>query len=105
MMLGFVGRVDGPSSAGTPSIGGPFRLLDTEGYVFSDTDLLGKYYLIYFGFTHCPDICPEELDKMSRIGSIVRERNAKMSFVPVFITCDPERDTPERIKAYLKGNA
>lgn len=89
---------------GTPLIGGPFNLIDSEGRPFSDKDLLGKYYLLYFGFTHCPDICPEELGKISEIVELVRRvKGEDVPFVPVFITCDPERDTPEVIKSYLKG--
>lgn len=91
-------------AVGTPLIGGPFNLIDTEGRPFSDKDLLGKYYLLYFGFTHCPDICPEELGKISEITRMIKEKKGQdANFVPVFITCDPERDTPEVIKSYLKG--
>lgn len=50
---------------GRPNVGGPFSLLTHEGKLFTEQDLLGKWSLIYFGFTNCPDICPEELDKMS----------------------------------------
>ena len=85
-------------------IGGPFNLIDTEGHNFSNSDLLGKYYLLYFGFTHCPDICPEELSKILEITKKVKEQNSEFPFVPVFVTCDPERDTYEVIKSYLKGN-
>ena len=92
------------SVVGTPLIGGPFNLIDTEGLPFSDKDLLGKYYLLYFGFTHCPDICPEELGKISEIVGKVKEIKGKdVPFLPVFVTCDPERDTPSVIKSYLKG--
>ncbi len=91
-------------AVGTPLIGGPYCFTDTEGHSFSDKDLLGKYYLLYFGFTHCPDICPEELGKISEIVDRVKQNKGEdVPFVPVFITCDPERDTPEVIKSYLKG--
>lgn len=97
-----------PGSIGKPLIGGPFNLINTEGRQFSDTDLLGKYYLLYFGFTHCPDICPEELAKISEAVEFVKRTNVKEGIkgelVPVFISCDPERDTPEVLKTYLKGN-
>lgn len=92
-------------AVGTPSIGGPFTLIDTEGKPFSDKDLLGKYYLLYFGFTHCPDICPEELGKINEIVEKVKAVKGKDApFVPVFITCDPERDTPAVMKSYLSGS-
>ena len=50
---------------GRPQVGGPFTLTNHKGETFTEKDLLGKWSLIYFGFTNCPDICPEELDKMS----------------------------------------
>lgn len=90
-------------AVGVPLIGGSFDLTSTDGAKFSNSDLLGKYYLLYFGFTHCPDICPEELVKISEITKRVKEIKADVPFVPVFITCDPERDSPDVIKSYLKG--
>ncbi len=50
---------------GRPNVGGPFSLTSHAGKPFTENDLIGKWSLIYFGFTNCPDICPEELDKMS----------------------------------------
>lgn len=61
----------------------------------------GKYALVYFGFTHCPDICPEELDKMSRMIDIVQEKVGNV-MNSIFITCDPARDTPEVVDKYLQ---
>jgi protein SCO1 len=55
---------------------------------------------VYFGFTHCPDICPEELDKMAHMIDLVEEKYPGM-MRPVFITCDPARDTPAVVKSYL----
>ncbi|KAI2470120.1 SCO1 protein [Annulohypoxylon bovei var. microspora] len=85
---------------GKPKVGGEFELMDQEGRRFVSGDLKGKYSLIYFGFTHCPDICPEELDKMARMFDIVEEK-APGKIKPVFITCDPERDDPKTLKSYL----
>ena len=102
-----LGNLEKTGSVGNPLIGGPFTLIDTEGRQFSDKVLLGKYYLIYFGFTHCPDICPEELSKIGEAVELVKREKGKIGIegqlVPVFITCDPERDTPDIIKNYLKG--
>ncbi|RYO89468.1 hypothetical protein DL766_009540 [Monosporascus sp. MC13-8B] len=86
---------------GRPKVGGAFELIDHEGRPFSSEDLKGKYSLVYFGFTHCPDICPEELDKMARMFDIV-EAERPGAVKPVFITCDPERDDPKVLKSYLR---
>ncbi|KAI1311190.1 SCO1/SenC-domain-containing protein [Xylaria venustula] len=85
---------------GRPKVGGDFTLVDHEGRPFSSANLKGRYSLVYFGFTHCPDICPEELDKMARMFDLV-EAQAPGAVVPVFITCDPARDTPKVLKEYL----
>jgi protein SCO1/2 len=86
---------------GTPLIGGPFHLKTQDGKDFTDEDLKGKYSLIYFGFTHCPDICPEELDKMAGMIDRVKEKHGKEAMQSLFISCDPARDTPEVIRRYL----
>ncbi|PNS15982.1 hypothetical protein CAC42_4383 [Sphaceloma murrayae] len=86
---------------GKPLVGGPFTLTDTFGRTFTQDDLKGKYSLIYFGFTNCPDICPEELDKMAEVIDKVKEKHGE-SMRPVFISCDPARDTPEIIERYLQ---
>ncbi|KAL2794332.1 SCO1/SenC-domain-containing protein [Aspergillus keveii] len=88
---------------GKPKVGGPFVLKDLEGKVFTEDELKGRYSFVYFGFTHCPDICPDELDKMAEIIDKVKEANKGDNvFLPVFITCDPVRDTPEVLKNYLQ---
>lgn len=89
-------------SVGKPSIGGPFDLIDQDGKPFTSKDLLGKWVLMYFGFTHCPDVCPEELEKIVKVVDNIDKRRGKGSLIPVFITVDPDRDTPEAIKTYLK---
>lgn len=91
-----------PEEFGTPQLGAPFKLTDQNGQEFDSTvELKDKYALLYFGFTHCPDICPEELDKLGRI--IDRVTNKKgPEIVPIFISCDPRRDTPPIVKDYLK---
>ncbi|KAK8202063.1 Cu-binding protein [Zalaria obscura] len=86
---------------GRPLVGGPFTLIDHDGKPFTEANLKGKYSLIYFGFTHCPDICPEELDKMAGMIDNVKAKHGDV-LLPVFITCDPARDTPEVVKEYLK---
>ncbi|KAI1610434.1 SCO1/SenC-domain-containing protein [Exophiala viscosa] len=85
---------------GKPKVGGPFTLKDLDGKEFTEQDLLGKYSMIYFGFSHCPDICPDELDKMGEAIDILQER-APNVLRPIFISCDPNRDTPDVLRAYL----
>ena len=91
-------------SVGTPLLGGkPFTLVNQEGEPKTHTQLIpsGKYGLIYFGFTHCPDICPAELVKMKFIIDGVKKKHG-FDIVPIFITCDPKRDDVQSIKHYLK---
>jgi protein SCO1 len=81
------------------AIGGPFRLTDQNGKTVTDTDLRGKWSLIYFGYTHCPDACPTALNDISiALEQLGPKRDAVR---PVFITVDPERDTPDALKAYV----
>jgi protein SCO1/2 len=81
------------------AIGGPFRLTDQNGNTVTDGDLKGKWSLIYFGYTHCPDACPTALND---IAIALDELGPKRDSVqPVFITVDPERDTPEVLKSYV----
>lgn len=84
---------------GKPLVGGPFKLIDFNGNEFTEKNLLGKFSIIYFGFTHCPDICPDELDKLSVWIDKLKERGIQLQ--PIFITCDPARDPPEVLKEYL----
>lgn len=56
---------------GRPKVGGPFTLTDQDGKEFTERNLLGKWSLIYFGFTNCPDICPDELDKMGAVVDLI----------------------------------
>jgi protein SCO1/2 len=89
----------GPTSIQAASIGGPFQLVDQSGAQFSDQDLKGKTFLVFFGFTHCPDVCPTTLFEMSEI---LRKLGSDADRTAVvFITVDPERDTPESLKDYL----
>lgn len=91
-------------SVGEAKIGGPFSLLNHKNERVTERDLLGKYSLLYFGFTHCPDICPGELDKMKHVIDMLdADRKTKDRILPIFVTVDPKRDTPEKMAVYLKG--
>ena len=85
---------------GRPRVGGPFRLVSSTGYPFTDEDLLGSFSLIYFGFTNCPDICPEELDKMSNVVERIAHKHGNV-INPVFVTCDPARDKVPMVDEYI----
>lgn len=89
-------------SIGKAAIGGPFSLIDCNGDRKTDQDFLGQWLMIYFGFCHCPDICPDELEKMGKVVDSVNKLPDLYTLQPVFISVDPERDTPEAIKEYLK---
>src|SRR3954468_659265 len=85
------------------AIGGPFTLTDQNGRRVSDRDFAGKYRIMYFGFTHCPDVCPTDL---AAIGKGLKAFEAKdpvraEKVVPIFVTVDPERDTPAVMKDYV----
>lgn len=79
-------------------------LYDTKGEPVTHASLAGKYYLIYFGFTFCPDVCPVSLMKLARAVDKVKESKeyAYFDIVPIFVSVDPNRDTNERIEEYCK---
>ena len=80
-------------------IGGAFELIDHTGKIRSDRDFRGQLLLVYFGFTFCPDICPTDLQA---IGLAMDQLGAEAAKVqPLFITLDPERDTPEHLAQYV----
>lgn len=81
------------------AIGGPFKLIDQNGNTVTNTDLEGKWLLVYFGYTHCPDACPTALNNISLA---LRDLGAQNKDVrPVFITIDPARDNPPALKDYV----
>jgi protein SCO1/2 len=83
------------------SVGGPFHLEDQNGQPFTDADMKGHPYLVFFGFTHCPDICPTTLFEMSQVLKALGPDADRTG--ALFITVDPERDTPQAIKDYLSN--
>ena len=88
-----------PMSTAAAAVGGPFRLVDQNGKTVTDADLKGRPFLVFFGFTHCPDVCPTTLFEVSEVlrqlGPDAERTGA------LFVTVDPERDTPDKLKDYL----
>ncbi|KAM9311786.1 protein SCO2 homolog, mitochondrial [Gastrophryne carolinensis] len=80
---------------------GDFNLLDHTGQPCCKKDLQGHWVLLYFGFTHCPDICPDELQKLSSAVSLLDKDPALPHVLPVFITVDPDRDNVEAVAKYI----
>jgi protein SCO1/2 len=100
--LGNLRAHDGTESIATGetiSVGGPFALTDQNGVRRTDKDYSGKFMLIFFGYTYCPDVCPTTLAVISAALDKLGPRANKI--VPLFITVDPKRDTPEKLKVYL----
>ena len=93
-----IAHVTDRQGRGHASIGGAFKLVDHKGHRRTDADYRGKYMLVYFGYTFCPDICPTALYNMTqaleKLGTKANEIN------PVFITIDPQRDTVEQLALY-----
>ncbi|RYE06050.1 MAG: SCO family protein [Rickettsiaceae bacterium] len=83
----------------TVQVGGDFELIDQDGNIYGSKNLKGKLSLIYFGFTYCPDICPDSLHKLVNVMQILDKY--QIDVVPVFITIDPKRDDPKVLKEYL----
>jgi protein SCO1/2 len=92
----FIGPQERPRAA---LIGGAFALQDGDGKTISDQTLRGRPFLVYFGYTHCPDVCPTEL---ARISDILTQMGDK-PIPALFITVDPERDTPKIMRDYVSS--
>ncbi len=84
-------------------VGGPFKLVDQDGAPVTEAAFKGKPTLLFFGFTHCPDVCPTALFEMSEIFTALGPDADKAR--AVFVTVDPERDTPELMKSYVSSFA
>jgi protein SCO1/2 len=95
------GRLSAPAMQQVAAIGGPFNLIDQDGRTFTDQDLKGRPFLVFFGFTHCPEICPTTLFEVSQV---LRSLGPDADRVrALFVTVDPERDTAPLLKDYLSS--
>jgi protein SCO1/2 len=86
-------------------IGGPFTLIDQDGRKISDSAFAGKYRLIYFGYTFCPDVCPMDVQNLMTGYRLLEKQNPKLAgdVQPIFISVDPARDTPVVLKAFVRA--
>jgi protein SCO1/2 len=91
-----------PNGATRPSsVGGPFQLTDQNGHAVSDRDFKGEPFIVFFGFTNCPDICPTTLFEMSEVLKRLGPDAGRTA--ALFVSVDPERDTPAKLKDYLSS--
>ena len=88
-------------TASGAAIGGPFTLVDARGQTVTDRNFHGKWMLVYFGYTFCPDVCPTTLTNIAQ--ALVQLRSHATDLLPVFITIDPQRDTPKVMGDYVKA--
>ncbi|MFO0993743.1 MAG: SCO family protein [Hyphomicrobiales bacterium] len=98
LFFGSDGRL-GPIATGKALVGGPFELTNQDGKRVKSADFSGKYMLMVFGYTYCPDICPSELQVVS--AALDEMGPAADRIQPIFVTVDPTRDTPEVMKDYV----
>jgi protein SCO1/2 len=87
-----------PTTQTLSGFGGPFKLIDQDGRLVTDADFRGKWVLLYFGYTHCPDACPTALNTIAE--ALDQLGGAREKIQPLFITLDPERDTPVVLRDY-----
>jgi cytochrome oxidase Cu insertion factor (SCO1/SenC/PrrC family) len=90
-----------PTGSGTALVGGPFTLVNHKGETVTDKTYLGKPMLLFFGFTFCPDVCPTELQVMA--AALKELGDAGADIQPIFVTIDPERDTPAVMASYVSN--
>ena len=101
VILFATGHLGGRGGPGASAIGGPFKLIDENGKPITDQDMKGRPFLVFFGYTHCPDICPTTLFELSEVMHVLGKDADRVN--ALFITVDPERDTAAVMKDYLSS--
>jgi cytochrome oxidase Cu insertion factor (SCO1/SenC/PrrC family) len=89
----------GPGIAATAPAGGPFTMVDHAGRTVTDQTYRGEYLLVFFGYTHCPDVCPTTLDRITQVMEALGPDGEAVQ--PLFVSVDPRRDTPEVLAAHI----
>jgi cytochrome oxidase Cu insertion factor (SCO1/SenC/PrrC family) len=100
MRDGRIGLSGNVTSSGTALVGGPFTLTDQTGREVTDETFKGRYMLVYFGYTYCPDVCPTSLQVMMAALDAMGDKAGRVQ--PIFISVDPERDTVKEIASYVE---
>jgi len=90
------------AATGQPLVGGPFTLTNQDGQAVTEKMLEGKWSLVFFGFTYCPDYCPTTLGVLNAVQERMGDKAKDLQIV--FISIDPERDTPQMLKDYLSSD-
>lgn len=99
IIASFAFRDFGGSGQGI-TVGGPFAMTAPDGRTVTNADLEGRPYLVFFGYTHCPDLCPATL---TQISAVFKELGPNAKISALFVTVDPARDTPQAMKSYLES--
>ena len=105
VLLTGCGGAPEPAPLAGATIGGPFTLTDQDGRTVRDTDFVGKYRLIYFGYTFCPDVCPTDVQTLMKgYKKLEADRpDLAAKIQPFFITVDPARDTPDKLRQFVRA--
>ena len=100
LTVAYLAFLGGTVPGDTPAVGSPFRLVADGGRIVADHDLRGRYLLVYFGYTSCPDVCPTTLNGVVDAMTVLGHLAARIQ--PVFITIDPSHDTPRIVGDYVR---
>ena len=105
LALGACGQAPSDPPLAGARIGGPFALVDQNGRRTTDQDFAGKYRIMYFGYTYCPDVCPVDLQKLMAGYAALEKSDPGVAarIAPIFISVDPDRDTPEVLRQYVSA--